>query len=179
MLLKIASWTAFFLSVICFLFAGFLLAQRYGLTLYFDDYTPPGASATPSAGPSGMPVRLRLPSVSLDLLVVPAYKTGSRWPTTSRGISYLASSPLPGEIGNSIFYGHNWSRILGQLKNSRPGDPLAIVYSDGRTNTFTIQEVKTVGPNATEILDPADFPQITLYTCTGFLDTRRLVVTAR
>lgn len=176
MLLKIISWAVFFLSFICFLWAGFLLAQRFGLTLYFANYSSSLPVVVPS---SDIPVRLRLPSLSLDLAVIPAYKTDSRWPTTSRGISYLASSPLPGDIGNSIFYGHNWVHILGQLKNSQINDPLIIVYSDGRTKNFSVTEVKTVGPNATEILDPAAVPQITLYTCTGFLDTRRLVVIAR
>jgi LPXTG-site transpeptidase (sortase) family protein len=177
--LKILSWAAFFLSVFCFLFAGYLLAQRYGLTLYFENYQPPVSVSSPKTALSNIPVRLRLPSVSIDLLVVPAYKTDSRWPTTTKGVSYLASSPLPGDPGNSIFYGHNWTRILGNLKNSQAGDPLIIGYSDGSSKTFTVTRVETVGPNAVEILDSTDFPQITLYTCTGFLDTRRLVVFAR
>ena len=71
-----------------------------------------------------------------------------------------------------------WPAILGNLGDTKTGDKLIIQYQNGKTKDFTVSEVKIVGPNATEILASSDTPKITLYTCTGFLDSQRLVVTA-
>ena len=42
-----------------------------------------------------------------------------------------------------------------------------------------IKADKEVKPNAVEILESADDSRLTIYTCSGFLDTARFVVVAK
>ena len=95
------------------------------------------------------------------------------------GLSYLSSSPIPGEWGNSILYGHNWPNLFGPLKKIQKGDPVEVELSSGQTRTFEVVMTDTVTPNQTHILSKTDDVRLTLYTCTGFLDRNRFVVTAR
>jgi len=55
---------------------------------------------------------------------------------------------------------------------------LAIATSDGETYSYKIKETKTVTPNAVEFVLPKDTETMTLYTCTGFLDSKRFMVIA-
>jgi len=53
-----------------------------------------------------------------------------------------------------------------------------VTASSGTVAKFVIQMVSTVAPYQTDLLAPTTGPVLTLYTCTGFLDTQRLVITA-
>jgi len=145
--------------------------------LKFDNYVAP--QGTQIVNEVSQPVRLIIPNLDIDLAVIPAEKTGDKWPTTSQGVSYLNSSPVPGEVGNSILYGHNWASILGNLRQAVPGHQIVIAYADGSTKVFEVINIQKVDPNQTEVLNQTGDARITLYTCTGFLDRERLVVTAK
>lgn len=124
------------------------------------------------------PLRLVIKSLSIDLPIFPAVISNNRWTTSHYGISYLATSAVPGDYGNSILYGHNWERLLGNLKNVKVGDIIEITYDDTSKRTFIISHIQIVSPSDVSILAPTNTPQITLYTCTGFLDSERLVTVA-
>ena len=76
--------------------------------------------------------RIIIPSLNMDLEIFPARIIRSSWETTTQGISHLSSSPIPGEKGNSILYGHNWTNLLGNLTKIRPGDTINIVYNNSQ-----------------------------------------------
>lgn len=122
------------------------------------------------------PIELQIPRVSVRLPVVPSKIVSGKWEATTTGISYLSSSPIPGETGNSILYGHNWSNLLGPLVNVRPKDLIEVIYSDNSKKVFEVEYTVTVSPSETHILLPSKDKRITLYTCTGFLDSQRFVV---
>lgn len=130
------------------------------------------------------PVGIAIESLNLKLPVVPAGKQGdiedatSSWETTSEGVSYLTLSPKPGSLGNSIMYGHNWGSILGNLYRVRPGQKIEIFYSDGTARRFEISGISEVSPDDKTILENSTDARITLYTCSGIFDEKRLVVTA-
>lgn len=125
------------------------------------------------------PVHISLPDVSIDLPIVPSTIHGQKWETTSSGVSYLDLSPIPGEEGNSILYGHNWTQLLGPLVKAVPGQLIYISYADGSVKTFRIEATALVASDDVHILDPSSEPLLTLYTCAGFMDSKRFVVTAR
>jgi LPXTG-site transpeptidase (sortase) family protein len=111
--------------------------------------------------------------------VIPAQIVNGHWQTTPSGVSYLTISARPGQSGNSIFYGHNWPRLLGGLKKIKPGSVIVVYTSaDHFPVVFRVAQVKTVSPNDVSILASTDRPQLTLYTCIGFSDSQRLVVIA-
>ncbi|CAN5144203.1 hypothetical protein BH09PAT1_BH09PAT1_6120 [soil metagenome] len=136
-------------------------------------------AATSVASKSGeMPMAISLPSINKSLAIYPSKITGKTWQTTTNGVSYLTSSPLPGSTGNSIIYGHNWASIFGDLIKVKPGDPIKIIFQNGKEKLFKVQFTTMVNPNQTQILNPSPDARLTLYTCTGFLDSKRFVVTA-
>lgn len=125
------------------------------------------------------PKSIIIPSISLNLAIIPATVTGSNWETTSKGISYLSTSPMPGEKGNSVMYGHNWLSILGNLSKVKPGQKIIVVMHNGLKKEFIVEYTAVVDPSQTYIIDNTPDTRLTLYTCTGFLDLKRFVVVAK
>ncbi len=124
------------------------------------------------------PARIIIPSLKIDSKIVPAIITNNKWEVTNEGVSYLSSSPIPGDQGNSILYGHNWSSILGNLTKIKPGEKLIIVMNDGDVREFVVNYTMIVSPTQTNILDQSKDNRLTIYTCAGFLDSKRFVATA-
>lgn len=125
-----------------------------------------------------VPVRIAIPSQGIDLPVFEAKITNNIWPTTGLGAEYLETSPLPGTTGNSIIYAHNWESLFGKLRNVKTGDTVVITYPDKSKKTFVIEYTSIVSPTESTILAPSKDKRITLYTCTGFLDSHRFVAVA-
>lgn len=125
------------------------------------------------------PVGIKINSANISLTVSPAEIKGNKWQSITTGISYLKSSVHPGEIGNSILYGHNWPNLLGNLTKVKPGDKITILYADNSTRDFLVELTAQVKPEDTTILKNSEDRRITLYTCSGFLDSERLVVVAK
>jgi LPXTG-site transpeptidase (sortase) family protein len=75
-------------------------------------------------------------------------------------------------------YGHNWSALLGSLPKIKPGDKIKIILSNGQEKNFVVKYTSIVAPSDTKILSDSADSRITLYTCAGFLDSKRFVATA-
>lgn len=86
---------------------------------------------------------------------------------------------MPGEPGNSILYGHNWTSLFGNLPKTKPGERVDIGFSDGSMQQFIVEYTSIVSPDEIEIIEQTEDTRITLYTCTGFLDSKRFVVVAK
>lgn len=124
------------------------------------------------------PKRITIASLGIDLPIFPSRITNNIWPTTDLGASYLTSSPLPGNEGNSIIYAHNWESLFGKLRSVKVGDTVIVTYPDNTKKTFVIEYTSIVSPNESTILAPSKDKRITLYTCTGFFDSKRFVAIA-
>jgi len=161
-------------GLLLLLFGSYLIFQRYSpKTLEFKNL-----KVAQSQSSNITPVRIIIPSVKIDNGVYKAKISNGQWETTDKGISYLISSPIPGEKGNSILYGHNWESLLGKLTGVKPGEKIDIVMSNGEKKVFTVQFTSIVDPNETHILSQTKDNRITIYTCTGFLDSKRFVAVA-
>ncbi|OGH10562.1 MAG: hypothetical protein A2857_06745 [Candidatus Levybacteria bacterium RIFCSPHIGHO2_01_FULL_36_15] len=124
------------------------------------------------------PVQIVIQDVNINLPLYPSIIDGKNWETTTKGASYLTSSPMPGEEGNSIIYAHNWNNLFGKIVLAKPGGKVKIAFSDNSTKTFTIKYTATVTPDETHILNKSNDKRITLYTCTGIFDQKRFVAVA-
>lgn len=160
------------LSLACFTFAGFIMWQRY---------TPLTVDAAPVEVPQTKAesvVALRIPELGISSPVIPAELDGNKWEYTTKGISYLSSTPLPGEAGNSVLYGHNWPNILGRLPEAKPGMIVEVEFNDAQVKKFIILSTAEVSPRQVDVIEPTDDIRITVFTCSGFFDSKRFVVTA-
>jgi LPXTG-site transpeptidase (sortase) family protein len=125
-----------------------------------------------------VPTVIKIKSINLELPVIGTKIVDGKWETSGEGVSYLSSSPVPGEYGNSVMYGHNWPNIFGRLNKVKTDDVITILYSDGSARDFVVKDVFTVNPRQTHILSPTQDSRLTIYTCTGWFDLKRFVVTA-
>ena len=142
--------------------------------LAFNNYTVEKSVTNKGLTPS----RITISDLGIDLPVYQAAIVNNNWPTTTRGASYLTSSPLPGSMGNSVIYAHNWESLFGHLRNAKVGEKVIVTYPDNTKKTFVIAYTSIVSPNQSSILASSNDKRITLYTCTGFLDSKRFVAVA-
>lgn len=124
------------------------------------------------------PIRIVIADAHIDLPIFPALIKNGIWETTTQGASYLLASPTPGDRGNSIIYAHNWASLFGKLVVVHPGDKVEVDYQDGTKKFFTIEYTSVVPSDASGILSASSDKRITLYTCTGWFDTKRFVAVA-
>ncbi len=172
--MNFASKVLLTLGFLLIFFGGYLVLQRYSpKTLEFKDL-----KVNRVVSSDVVPVRIIIPSLKIDNGIYPAKINNGKWEVTTKGISYLLSSPVPGGSGNSILYGHNWPSILGNLSKIKPREKIEIVMSNGQKKVFIVQFTSVVDPSQTHILSQTNDNRITLYTCTGFLDSKRFVATA-
>ncbi len=129
---------------------------------------------------STKPVKLYIPKIDKILYVSDGFVQGDRWEISQTGVSYLTTSAAPGTVGNTVIYGHNLNDILGYLPNVTSGDSVYVTLANGGYVKYQVTETKEVTPNQIEILNQTTTDsRLTLYTCTGFLDSARFVVVAQ
>lgn len=162
----------FFLSLALYLALKHYLPYK----LDFKNYQPP---KNITAAPGGRaPVRLVISRLGIDLPVEEAVIVNNLWPVSGRAALHLDASPIPGDVGNSVIYGHNWASLLGPLKSARVGDQIEVTLGDAATRLFRVEYLAVVTPDQTHILDQTSDRRLTIYTCVGFLDGKRLVIVA-
>ncbi|MBI3485609.1 sortase [Candidatus Daviesbacteria bacterium] len=121
------------------------------------------------------PTQITIPSLDIKLPIAQAQISGNSWTLYNDKVSWLTTSKLPG-FGNVILYAHNRRHLFGPLKNIEVGEQI-IVEQEGKNYTYLVSEKRKVLPDNVEaILSSRD--QLTLYTCDGSFDQRRLVVIA-
>ena len=132
-----------------------------------------------STNTSSKPAKLYIPKLTKILYISNGQVVGDRWAISETGVSYLITSTLPGQIGNSVIYGHNRKDILGDLPEVQNGDAIYVVLDNGDFTKYQIFETKVIEPSQVEILSQSTDSRLTIYTCSGFLDQARFVVIAK
>jgi LPXTG-site transpeptidase (sortase) family protein len=125
----------------------------------------------------GKPVLIKIPAIDIELQIIPSKIVNNQWESTKKGVSYLETSPIPGELGNSIIYGHNYPNLLKDLTKVKVGDEISVVFENGGERKFEVIFTQEVGPDQSTILNATGDRRVTIYTCSGFLDSKRFVVT--
>ena len=124
---------------------------------------------------SKKPTKIYIPKLGRVLYVSDGYFDNNRWIVSETGVSFYTDSAIPGH-GNSVLYGHNRKGILGGLWRLNEGDFVYVILKNGHFVKYQISEEKEIKPTQVEILAQTQDSKLTLYTCSGFLDTARFVV---
>lgn len=98
------------------------------------------------------------------------------WKLDDKHPVYLQGSGIPGENGNIVIYGHNKKEVFGHLNQVKLGDQISILTNQGETLIYSVDSIKDVFPYQVDVLKPTDFQKITLFTCSGIFDSKRLVI---
>lgn len=175
--MRVFSQVLLYFGFICLTFVGFLYWQR--TTPARLKFNIKNIESGPNRNSTkAQPKILIIRDLGIELDIYPESIINGKWKATDKGVSYLSSTSIPGEIGNSIIYGHNWKNLLGNLVKAKPGQIVEIIYPDGSIKKFEVKYTQVVTSDQTQILNQSEDIRITLYTCIGFLDTKRFVVTA-
>jgi LPXTG-site transpeptidase (sortase) family protein len=125
-----------------------------------------------------MPIEIAIPKLEINLPINEATIKDGRWVFEGGGAFYLNQSPIPGDKGNSIIFGHNFPNVFGKLRNVQKGDLISVTLKNGTKRDFKVEYTQNVTPDQTHVLNSTNDTRLTIYTCSGFLDLKRLLVVA-
>ena len=116
---------------------------------------------------------------TLEVAVETGFFVEDAWSLSQTTALFANDSAFPGQPGNTIIYGHNSDKILGKLSRVEVGDILSVTTTDGKLHSYSIIEKSIVPLDQTHYLEPTTEHVLTMYTCSGWMDTKRLVIRAK
>lgn len=125
------------------------------------------------------PTQLRLPKYRVTLDIVESAIHNGVWQINEYAANHLNVSANPGEGGNVVIYGHNSNEVLGPLRWMSVGEQIELTNADGKTITYSVDQVIETNPEDINWVLPKQEETLTLYTCSGFLNSKRHIVIAR
>ncbi len=141
-----------------------------------------------------MPKQIRIPSVELDspIIAVGWQRTDTQvvWDSPAFAAGFLVSSAPPGEIGNTVIYGHNnvEGEVFKSLELLSPGDQLEVELISGEIIEYVVSHTEIIleaGITASEQIrhlsyfDQTSDARLTLLTCWPYTsNSHRVVVIA-
>jgi sortase A len=159
-----------------------VLEEAFSENSPVTDVTTPNPISVPEEAEAYKPTilgRIKLPSVSIDLLLV----EGTTSKDLNWGAGHITTTPMPGQIGNCAIAGHRnytFGTYFSQLGEVKIGDLITVEYND-TSYTYEAYEILTVLPTDTSVLAQTDQESIlTLITCAPKgSNTHRLIIHAR
>lgn len=137
------------------------------------------ASATSSSATPSWPKFIVVPNSKIDALVAfGGYKNG-KWILADNLALYLPTSGKLGEGKNTILYAHNRKGLFGNLKKARIGDLVILGDANGKMYNYSVYSIEYVKPYQVEKIETNAKDTVTLFTCDGWFDEKRLVVKAK
>lgn len=118
-----------------------------------------------------------IPKINVEIPVVydiPTIEESAIQEGLERGVVHYATTPLPGQKGNGVIFGHSANNILnkGQYKfafvllRKLDINDTFYIQKDGKRYVYRIYEKKVVPPTDLSVLNPQDKPStFTLITC--------------
>jgi len=128
--------------------------------------------------PADEPKRIIIPSLEIDLAVKRARVVNGYWEVFEKEAGWGDGSGIPGSKGNQVIFAHARPGIFASLKDIKEGMSI-YVLTEGRWYEYQTVEIKDVYPNQVEVIKPTEDERLTLYTCLGFADRKRLIVVAK
>ncbi|OGG04410.1 hypothetical protein A2Z33_05420 [Candidatus Gottesmanbacteria bacterium RBG_16_52_11] len=142
------------------------------------DFTLRAPLAISTFKSGAVPVRIDIRRLNISLPVSGTDIVGGRWEIAEGGASHLIKSASPGDGGNVVIYAHNTRDRFGSLPKAASGDLVTVSTGDGNRHFYRIISSRIVSPDDISVVLPASTERLTLYTCTGFADSKRFVVKA-
>lgn len=123
------------------------------------------------------PVKIVIPKSDIDIPIVEAKIVDGYWELSETTASYGLGSGYPGTASNIVIFAHAKEGLFYNLKNAKIGDAI-YVFTKNKWYGYKVNKITAVYPNQTEVIQPTKKETLTIYTCTGFNDEKRLIITA-
>lgn len=128
--------------------------------------------------PKDLPERIILPSQKIDLQVKESKIINGYWEVFDDVAAWGEDSGIPGSVGNQVVFAHAREGLFLPLKEAKIGEKIYI-FTKEKWFVYEIKEIKEVFPNQKEVIEPTLDETLTLYTCSGFNDSKRLIIVAK
>lgn len=164
---------AFSVLTVAFVIAGTThVYDRFAAPIFADSQT---ATQTSIHFVRPLPVQLTIPSLHLNVPITSENISDQDWEIPKNSVSFIDNPEILGKPNGTILVGHNWEGLLADLDKVRVGDEFNITYHNDTTKHFEVTDIQEVSPDNVRALHKGD---IAIFTCSGFLDSQRLVVSA-
>lgn len=129
---------------------------------------------------TGTPTHISIPSVGIDLQVIPGYyypKTNS-WTLSLTDAQYATmTAPANNGEGLTFIYAHYRLNVFYTLPKVQPGAQAIITTDNGHTFTYTFRNSIITEPTDTSLFTYQGKPILVLQTCTGLWYQNRQLFT--
>jgi len=124
----------------------------------------PAPEAVPrrTLAPGSTVGRIEIPRLGVSAVI----RAGSDARTLRLAVGYIPGTGLPGDRGNFGLAGHR-DTFFRKLRDINPDDEIRIVTADG-VFRYYVQRTSIVTPEDVWVLDPTNYPALTLVTCYPF-----------
>lgn len=170
-----------FNSSVVFIFIGLALLVFGGINYYrvrILSFTKSPVPA-PVEQKGEYPVRITIPSIAIDLPIDIGEIKDGVWRVSYTNATFLNTSGRPGGDNNTVIYGHNKKAIFGNLPYLSLGQKIIIKTQDGVLHTYEAYQKDFVGSDRVDLVSPTDQEELTIYTCWGLFDSKRVVIKAK
>jgi LPXTG-site transpeptidase (sortase) family protein len=129
---------------------------------------------------SGTPTRILIPTVGIDLKVVPGNYVASQatWTVSDTLANYaLNSATLNNKAGKTLIYAHANKRVFGPTADLKTGDKVYVFSDNGHVFEYVFVSKVVVQPTEVEVLESLEGkPGLVLLSCDGsWYQNRRLM----
>jgi LPXTG-site transpeptidase (sortase) family protein len=128
----------------------------------------------------GKPVRIRIPSLGIDLPVADGRFNAAtkKWTLSNDKAHYAVKTPLPNNAGGNTFvYGHNRPGVFKKLAQIKLGEEAIITVEDGREFVYVFKGAYETDPNDDSVFNYQGPPMLTVQTCSGLWYQNRQLFT--
>lgn len=123
------------------------------------------------------PLRITITALGIDLPVKEAKVVNGYWEVFPDVAAFGLGSAYPEENGNQVIFAHAREGLFLPLRRAKVGQEVTVFTKD-KWYSYKIKEIKEVLPSQIEVIAPTKEAVLTLYTCSGFSDSKRLIITA-
>lgn len=119
---------------------------------------------------SGTPVHIAIPSVAIDLTVIPGYyyPESNSWTLSLDDAQYGAmTAQANNKEGDTFIYAHYRLNVFYTLPKIQPGAQAIVTTDNGHVFTYTFVSSTVTSPSDTSLFSYKGKPILVLQTCTG------------
>ncbi len=124
-----------------------------------------------------IPTIILIPKADIDLKITPSKVVNGYWELSETTASYGLGSGHPGHKSNTVVFAHAREGLFLNLKDVKLKDTI-YVFTKDKWFRYKVNKITAVYPNQIEVIQPTKKETLTLFTCSGFYDEKRLIVTA-
>ena len=174
----------FSLGLALLIFGGFLLVgngvnkNKAAYTFATEPVKIEGFNQIKNQEGTEEPVKIIIPKAGIDLPVKRSEVINGYWEVFQDTAGWGIGSGFPGKIGNQVIFAHAREGLFLPLNKLKKNDRI-YVHTKSSWFSYYVIDIKSVAPNQLEVIAPTQDETLTLYTCSGYKDSSRLIIVAK